>query len=152
MHQRLKDTNALLISYVSLRLGLGVLVMLLPPVLPVGGLIIKESRIESSVSAYYHTPMGDVFVGTLCAIGVFLIAYKGYGRIDNWLGTFAGAFVIGVALFPTDHTGASHIAENVGRIHISFAILFFAATAIFCIFLFTNSDKPRGQISARKAR
>src|SRR5687767_9590325 len=39
-----------------------------------------EAFIESSISAYFHTGMREVFVGTLCAIGVFLLCYRGYER------------------------------------------------------------------------
>ena len=33
------------------------------------------TEFQGSMSAYYHTGMRDIFVGTLCAIGVFLLIY-----------------------------------------------------------------------------
>ena len=57
--------------------------------------------ILTSVSAFYYTPVHGIFVGTLCALGVCLICYKGYDRTDSRLGTVAGFCAILVALFPT---------------------------------------------------
>jgi hypothetical protein len=70
-----------------------------------------------SISHSYHTATGDILVGTLCAIGVFLISYKDFnpeeyvsgnlGGIwtpywDRWWSRAAGVGAIGVALLPVD--------------------------------------------------
>ena len=59
------------IAYKKLRKAIGVLGTALPFVLAAGGYFFFSTGIQSSLSAYYHTDMGDVFVGTLWAIGVF---------------------------------------------------------------------------------
>ena len=43
-------------------------------VLLLAGLV--DGHIESSISAYYYTKVGNVFTGALCVIGVFLVAYR----------------------------------------------------------------------------
>jgi len=45
--------------------------------------------------------MRDVFVGGMCAAGVFLIFYRGDDRWERWLTNLAGFFAVGIALFPT---------------------------------------------------
>jgi hypothetical protein len=32
------------------------------------------------MSAYYYTPMRNIWIGALCALGIFLIAYDGWDR------------------------------------------------------------------------
>lgn len=56
---------------------------------------------QTSVSAYYYTPVRAVFVGTLMAVALALIVYKGR---DAWEDTFlnaAGMLVPVVAIAPT---------------------------------------------------
>ena len=56
---------------------------------------------RSSLSAYYYSGARDLMVGTICAIGTFLLAYKVAERnLDNTLSVLAGLTVILVALFP----------------------------------------------------
>jgi len=75
--------QTLLISYLSLREAVGILGFSLPIVLVLGNLLIFHSKaIEDSISNYYYTGMRGVFVGTLWAIGVFLVSYRGYERRD----------------------------------------------------------------------
>ena len=57
--------------------------------------------IEGSISAYFHTGMREVFVGSLCAIGVFLVCYSGYARWDSLAARVAGVCALVVAIFPT---------------------------------------------------
>ena len=65
--------NSHVISYLTLRQIVGVLGISFPFILAGGNMIIQGAiGIQPSISAYYHTPMGDVFVGTLCVIGFVL--------------------------------------------------------------------------------
>jgi hypothetical protein len=133
-----------LISYKLLRTTVGILGIVLSAVLILGDRIIfKEPRLRESISAYYHSGMGDVFVGTLCAIAVFMFAYRGPLWIDNLAGSLACFFAVGVALFPTtplidDPTQAQKV---IGTIHVVMAAGLFATLAFFCLFLFTMSNK-----------
>ena len=56
-------------SYLALRKAVGWIGILLPFILMFGVfLIFKGEIIQESISHYYHTGMGDVFVGALCAV------------------------------------------------------------------------------------
>ncbi len=88
--------NRHLASYLTLRKGIGYLGLALPVVLGFGGMLFANPGLRSSVSAYYHTGLGDVLVGTICVIGIFLFAYKGYEPKDDWAGDFACFCAIGL--------------------------------------------------------
>ena len=105
----------LVISYLALRQALGYLGLALPVLLlTYAGLMPRG--MQPTISHFYHTGMGDVLVGILCAIGVFLFAYKGYAPTsveaassrlrdkiqDKHVARLAGLGAIGVALFPID--------------------------------------------------
>ena len=142
MPQPSNNADPRVIAYKKLRKAIGVLGTALPFVLAAGGLILFSTGIQSSLSAYYHTDIGDVFVGTLCAIGVFFYAYRGYtGELgnDDQVGNLAGIFAIGVALFPTDKTYVP--TTPIGIAHVVFAALFLLTLAYFSLFLFTKTDQ-----------
>ncbi|MEU3454453.1 DUF998 domain-containing protein [Micromonospora sp. NPDC006766] len=128
-----------------LRLGIGSVGIALPVVLVVGHLVAtRRLTLLDSLSAYYYTEMRDVFVGSLCAIGVFLIAYR-YRRPDNALGTVAGVLAIVVALFPTTASASAGSTSRddrmVGMMHQVAASALFVLLAAFCLFLFTRPDR-----------
>lgn len=133
------NRNAVM-SYISLRRCIGGIGIGLPFVLPLGAFVFFGVGLQSSISGYYYTGMRDVFVGSMCAVGVFLLSYR-FGRADNWLGNVAGVSAIGLALFPTapsvDPTAS---AGTVGVIHLVFAAAFFLALAAFSLFLFTRTE------------
>lgn len=96
-------------TYFSLRIGLAVLAALLPVLLVVLGYLAYEISLQPSLSDYYFAladskpplrnfPMRGYFVGILCAIGSFLILYRGFSNTENWLLNIAGVSAIGVAL------------------------------------------------------
>lgn len=94
------------ISYLTMRQTLGWCGVLLPFVMLAGGWWLHGDWF-TSISAYYYTGVGHVFVAILVTIGLFLLAYKGYPKkpgewvSDNMLANVSGAAAIGVALFPT---------------------------------------------------
>jgi hypothetical protein len=119
-------------TYESLRIGVVVVGAALPIVLWLGGWIGDSEPLRASMSAYYYSPtMGDVFVGTLVAVGVILFLYKGFSGSEDWGLNFAGLFALGVALVPTDPPGFPARAVTW---HGTFAVLFFACIAYICIF------------------
>ncbi len=75
-----RGDKSLIISYLTLRKAIGLLGIALPFVLALGAVFCSRTEIQSSVSSYYHTSMGDVFVGILFVIGFFLLSYRGYER------------------------------------------------------------------------
>lgn len=118
--------------------------------------------VEESISAYFHTGMREVFVGSLCAIAVFLVCYKGYQRRDNIAAKLAGSCAFVVALFPTRErsreatdTGVPAVDSAtlfssanapdpafVSYVHFTAAVIFFATLAYMSLYLFTISTKP----------
>src|SRR6267378_5672793 len=93
--------GSLVLSYLGLRKAVGIIGSALPFVLAFGKMLLEGPGIQDSISGYYYTDMRNVFVGSLCAIGVFLMSCRGYDRKDEIAGYLACVFAIGVALFPT---------------------------------------------------
>ena len=136
--------DSLVQSYLALRKAIGTIGMLLPFVLVLGTMILGESRILPSISDYYYSIMGDVFVASLCAVGVFLWSYRGPDHVDDLAGDIASVSAIGVALFPTTPVGATATQELVGHVHFFFAFVFFSTLTFFALVLFRkmSSAKP----------
>ena len=124
-------------SYFFFRKGIGVIGVAFPIVLVIGTVISQRSLgFSDSISAYYYSVMRNVFVGILCAIGVFLICYR-YEHLDDLVSTLAGVFAIGVALFPTaPDVGATEQQMMIGTWHYIFAVGFFVTLAIFALWIF----------------
>lgn len=135
-------------SYKELRKAVGWIGILLPFTLMIGNsFIFNEEVFQESISHYYYTGMGDVFVGALCAVALFMFFYSGYDSRDDWAGHLAGVFAIGVAWFPVTETGT---ATGAGIIHLISAGLFFFILAVFSLFLFTlKEENPSTQKSKR---
>ena len=150
MNNRLWNEISLVFSYLALRKTIGLLGIALPFVLSLGALILFHAGIQSSISSYYHTGMRDVFVGTLCVIGFFLLSYKGYERSDDIAGDLGCLFAVGVALFPTTpDVAAASSTRLIGYVHLAFAALFFLTLIYFSLFLFTKTG-PNKSPSKRK--
>ncbi len=155
-----------LISYSYLRKAVGFLGFALPIVLVLGATVVGNctvnscEEIQSSISDYYHTRMRDVFVGTLCAIALFLFTYKGYDRRDNIAGTLACFFALGIAVFPTaieiptPTCNIPSVITNpmVSNLHFTFATLFFLVLTYFSLFLFTETKEIDTQTQQKKTR
>ncbi len=131
-------------SYTELRKAVGWIGILLPFTLMIGvSFFFNEEVFPESISHYYYTGMGDVFVGALCAVALFMFFYSGYDRRDDWAGHLAGVFALGVAWFPVTATGT---ATGTGIVHLISTGLLFFVLAVFSLFLFTiKEDKPTDQ-------
>ena len=139
MDIKTSSEGRLVISYITLRTAIGLLGISLPFILSLGGILFFKTGLQTSISAYYHTEMRDVFVGVLFATGFFLYSYRGYDKVDNIAGNLACLFALGVALFPTtpdDMPGQS----ATGIAHLAFAALYFATLIFFSLRLFTKTD------------
>jgi hypothetical protein len=121
-------------TYFLLCVGIALIGILFPLILWFGGLIIGV-QLQGSISAYYHTPMRNIFVGSLFSIGTFLYLYKGFSTQENIALNFAGIFALCVALLPT-----SAIVDlkcdtfTAPYLHGVSALLFFIIIAYVCIF------------------
>lgn len=152
-----KSPNPLVRSYLVLRQGIGVIGVALPIVLIVGTIILERNlEISGSISSYYYRVMGDVFVGSLWAIGIFLICYQ-YERLDDIASTVAGVCAIGVSLFPTTNVcPPSHMncvtgpQMTIGAVHTVFASLFFGILAFMVLVLFTRKNPIPDKVTKRK--
>ena len=116
-------------------------------------------HIESSISAYYYTGMRNIFVGLLCAIGVFHLATEGYDLWDRIAGRLVCGFAFGVAWFPTTPDSEpkcpavpADIQNTIGNLHYTFAALLFLTLAFFCIFQFTQTTDVRTRTRRKKER
>ena len=127
-------------SYVFMRRVVGWLAAVLPPLLVLGEPLVFDDRPFplGSLSAYYYSGFREIFVGVLCAIGVFLVIYKWPERTrESWASSGAGLAVVVVALFPTgkpgDKVATTPLQDLIGqewveRIH-------FLAAAVFIFLL-----------------
>ncbi len=123
-------------TYFALRRGAGIVGIALPFLLALGDLLLESHALRGSISAYYYSRMGNLFVGALCAVGMFLLLYKSYSARENFFLNIAGVSAIGVGLFPTDPNSACGAPQSAMYwLHPTFAVIFFAAIAYVCIFL-----------------
>lgn len=134
----------LVISYLGLRKAVGIIGVALPFVLVVGKILLQGSGLQESISGYYYSDMRNVFVGSLCAIGVFLMSCRGYDWRDEAAGIVACIFAIGVALFPTTpYVGATSQDKLIGTLHLTFAAILFLTLAYFSLALFTETNPDK---------
>ena len=87
--------------------------------------------------------MRDVFVGSLCAIALFLLFYRAYSW-DYIVGCLAGVFALGIALFPTTpDVNVTPRDKFIGTLHIIFAASFLLTLAFISLVLFRKTDPTR---------
>lgn len=148
-------------TYRRIRSAIGYMGFFLPIVLMLLSFInYFDTEIRTSISHFYYTNLRDIFTGVLCAVGFFMIRYKGMGnkvwyKNDNLLTNVAGVMAIVVAFFPTfpeegDKTFHSIVSVEqhaVGIIHYAAAATLFTAFSLLSIFVFTigqeeNKDIP----------
>jgi len=100
-------------------------------------------NLSPSISAYYHTPMRDLFVGVLVAIGACLYLYKGFSERENKALNCAGIFAVAVAFLPTCIPELSTMTADtcnqgltcvVKWLHRVSAFLFFVPVAYVCTY------------------
>ncbi len=132
-------TKARIITTDALRRFVGYLGILLAFILLIGGCLLCEKPLQSTVSAYYYTCMRDVFVGVMFLVGSFLVTYRGHDSRDDWITTFAGLFAFTTGLVPPEGwslTGAVH----------------FGAATLFILFLAIMSHDQFSKCSDRKMK
>jgi len=138
----------LIISYLTMRRIIGILGIGLPIIVVLGGFIQNGFVLGTSISSYYYTNMRDFFVGVLSCVGLFLISYKGYERIDHITSDISGILAVGIAFFPTstinygiNKVGIFQLNNKISLyFHLIFATLFFLSLAFISIFLFTKHE------------
>ncbi|MGP8157693.1 MAG: hypothetical protein ACLQMT_12620 [Candidatus Acidiferrales bacterium] len=147
-------------TFLSLRVGVGVIGIVFPLLLWGGGKI-AGIHLADSMSAYYHAnrdcidpkrpeptapcsvhppptgmgPMRNWFVGTLFVVGVCLYLIKGFSKWENIFLTIAGILAVCVAIFPMPWTDGE--VTGFPKHYVS-AVAFFILVAFVCVFC---SDK-----------
>jgi hypothetical protein len=156
---KLKDKNErYIISYLTLRKLIGILGMLLPFACLFGGSLIPNRPVLDSISAYYHSNMGDVLTGLLVGVGLFLLTYKGYERRDLIVAVVSGIAGLGIAIFPCESRTDPSLAVGVFQLthpvaeylHYGSSALFFILLGVNSFFLFTLGDKKKWTKSKSK--
>ncbi len=103
----IKDTN---LTYLRLRALLGIFGFALPLLLlATNGFVLKPS-----ISHYYYSTGGSIFVSFMFSFGIFLFSYKGRKKeekqciSDNVITNFGGLMAMLTALLPTTYCSSGH--------------------------------------------
>ena len=142
--QKKPDTPSVL-SYFAQRRAAGYIGFLLPPAVLVYDRYLTLGCLPGSISASYHTGIRNFFVGSLCAVGVFLISSIGYEEDKPW-SIFAGVMAFLVAFCPTQVdtckiAGSAETSTVTPVIHGIAAPALFLTFAYFCLVLFIRTRK-----------
>jgi hypothetical protein len=97
-------------TYRYLRIGMVVLVLLLASSVAIEA--VKAKCLQTSISAYYYTPVQAIFVGGLMAIGVCLIVIKGSTPAEDLCLNLAGMLAPIVAVVPTSEERTNCVAST----------------------------------------
>lgn len=135
--------DPVVLSYLALRKAVGVVALGLPFVLVITWWALRN-QVESSISNYYYTGMRNLFIGSLCAIAMFMLCCRGYDVKDEIAGILSSLFALGVAFFPTSpDEGATKLQHQIGTVHYIFAALLFSILGYFCLVLFKMTAKNK---------
>jgi hypothetical protein len=136
--------SPLVMSYLAQRLFIGVLAMLLPVVVVTVTWLMGDG-VQRWISGYYYTPMRDIFVGTLWALGVFLLSYHGYDLADRLITDLAGLCAICISLFPAaPGPQATPHQALIGWFHLGFALTGFVLLAVMSLRFASREPTPAG--------
>lgn len=113
-----------------------------------------------SMSAYYYTSSIGLLEGSLAALAVCLVTYKGYPNKYQWAderaAQVAAAAALVIALFPTyppnKAVEPSWWMEIFGKIHDGASIVMFLMFAVFCLWLFRLTDQRKEALPWGKRR
>jgi hypothetical protein len=131
---------------------IGIIGAALPFVLAFGNMFLEGPGIQQSVSAYYYTGMRNIFVGSLCAIAVLILTYRGH-KGDYFYLNLASIFAFGVAFFPTTPAiSTTSDEEIIGTFHLLFAACFFLMLAIISLRLFRKTDPNKTPTHRKELR
>lgn len=157
MREIIENQRHDLFAYRRLRRVIGYLGVFLPIILVLLSLFeFFNTDVQPSISHYYFTNLREIFTGTLCAVGLFMICYKGNGnksllKNDNLLTNIAGFMAIGVAFIPTDPLkGAcvecTLIVVGLKELHYGFAAILFLIFSLLSINVFTIGQQSNTYI------
>jgi len=147
----------------TFKFTVGILGALLPVIL--GAVLwIDKGVFEplDSISHYFYTRAGSVFVLVLGLLAFFLIIYKDYEPADFWVSSAAGLAALIVVFFPTGNinSDANLLCRNCSitslpefswriKLHYISAAVFLSLLAYMSMFLFTKTHE-NGRMSDKK--
>jgi uncharacterized membrane protein len=106
---------------------------------------LSHNSIESISASYYVGGLTrDIFVGSLCAISAFLLAYNGRSKYEMLLSKVAAIAALGIALFPCK---CGNHAEIIPRMHGISSFIMFLILAAFC-YAFLQRARKKGHWQA----
>ncbi len=157
---RISNTNNDVKTFRRIRKSIGVLGVSLPIILCLLSWIpFFKTSFQPSISHYYYTHLRELFTGVLCAVGLFLIRYKGHTnpnffKNDSILTNIAGLMAFGIALMPTTPNAAGDKIFTLipadlnwlGWLHLVFAGIFFLTLSIISINVFTIGQEQNKNI------
>jgi len=130
-------------TYLTLRKSVGIVAFGLPFAVAIP-ILLAHHGIESSISGYYYTGTRNLFVGSLCAVAMFLFSCRGFDLRDEVAGIFSAICAVGVAFFPTAPDVCATLKQkHIGYVHYTFAALLFLTLAYFCLVLFKMTAQGR---------
>lgn len=154
----MRQGSGVIHSFLALRKAVGGIAVALPVALWWR----HKGPVLTSISQSYYTDVNALFVGFLCAIGVFLLFYRGYDGRDRVASLIAGICAITVSQCPCGsdiHAPGLPVAafwqwQNpypayLSALHYGAAAMMFGTLAYFCLVLFPKTDKS-GCEGARK--
>ncbi len=143
----------------SLRKLVGILGMLLPVLLFT--FLFVDSGFATplpSISHYYYTRVGSIFIIVVSLLAIFLLVYKGEATVDFYISSIAGIFALVLILFPTSNISdiccdtakkysVTVLKKSDFRVNLHYisAAIFLLSLACMSLFLFTKSDKIPSQ-------
>lgn len=142
-------------SFIVQRRGMALLAAVFPAAFLASSFLFGRTAFQASISAYYWTPDPErnFFVGVLCAVGIFLLLYKGYTLLEDRVLDLAGISAVGIAFFPMER-GSDCVSSGI-TVHGVFAVTFFACIFFICIFMSNHSLEdiadPRRRSAFRQA-
>lgn len=144
--------NPSTLTYLTLRKMVGIVALALPFAVAIPWAL-RHHAIQASISAYYYTGARNIFVGSLCAIAMFMLCTRGYDLRDEIVGIISAICALGVAFAPTAPAHCpTHFQREIGWVHYSFASVLFASLAFFCLFLFRMTAQGRKFTDQKKLR
>lgn len=134
-----QSKRMMVLSYHAIRRAVGLSGLLLPLALGLGGWLVGVP-IQDNISSYYHTAMRDVFVGTMSAMGVFLLCYRGVDWIESWTANIGCVAALCIALCPLDANSDPLFQKSVvGYLHTFSGGVFFLTLAFYSLVHFPRS-------------
>lgn len=105
-----QKTPPAVLSYIALRRVAGWIGIALPVIVVIfDWFVAHHPCIPSSISASYYTGTRNVFIGSLCSVGVFMLCSLGYPKDRPW-SVLAGATAFLVAFCPTTPDSGCHFS------------------------------------------